>query len=81
MSQANAVIERFVATGQESCFHDRHINPQIYAGLNVGKPAPPRPRKPDSLTVAITSSWVMPATPVSALGADPSRPKILRKAA
>ena len=34
MSQANAVIERFVATGQESCFHDRHINPQIVAGLN-----------------------------------------------
>ena len=24
----------FQATGQETCFHDRHINPQIYAGLN-----------------------------------------------
>ncbi len=33
-TQATAVIERFVATGQETCFHDRHINPQIYAGLN-----------------------------------------------
>jgi NADH-quinone oxidoreductase subunit F len=32
--QATALIERFVATGQETCFHDRHINPQIYAGLN-----------------------------------------------
>ncbi len=33
-TQAQALIERFAATGQETCFHDRHINPQIYAGLN-----------------------------------------------
>ena len=25
---------QFQATGVETCFHDRHINPQIYAGLN-----------------------------------------------
>ncbi len=28
------VLAQFQATGQQSCFHDRHINPQIYAGLN-----------------------------------------------
>jgi len=28
------VLAPFQATGQESCFHDRHINPQIYADLN-----------------------------------------------
>jgi len=27
-------LSRFQATGQETCFHDRHINPQIYAGLD-----------------------------------------------
>jgi len=27
-------LSRFQATGTETCFHDRHINPQIYAGLN-----------------------------------------------
>jgi NADH-quinone oxidoreductase subunit F len=27
-------LSRFQATGAETCFHDRHINPQIYAGLN-----------------------------------------------
>jgi NADH-quinone oxidoreductase subunit F len=25
---------RFQATGQETCFHGRHIEPQIYAGLD-----------------------------------------------
>ncbi len=39
----------------------------------VGKPAPPRPRRPDSFTVAITWSWVMPS--------PPSAPRILRSAA
>ena len=27
-------LSRFQATGRETCFHDRHINPQIYAGLD-----------------------------------------------
>ena len=27
-------LSQFQATGKETCFHDRHINPQIYAGLN-----------------------------------------------
>ena len=29
-------LSKFQATGRETCFHDRHINPQIYAGLNGG---------------------------------------------
>lgn len=28
------VLQKYQAQGTESCFHDRHINPQIYAGLN-----------------------------------------------
>jgi NADH-quinone oxidoreductase subunit F len=28
------LLKSFQATGVETCFHDRHINPQIYAGLN-----------------------------------------------
>jgi NADH-quinone oxidoreductase subunit F len=28
------ILRQFQANGVESCFHDRHINPQIYAGLN-----------------------------------------------
>ena len=31
---ANQVLQQFQAAGVETCFHDRHINPQIYAGLN-----------------------------------------------
>lgn len=31
---ANAVLSKFASSGSETCFHDRHINPQIYAGLN-----------------------------------------------
>ncbi|MBL8333924.1 MAG: NADH-quinone oxidoreductase subunit F, partial [Rubrivivax sp.] len=27
-------LSKFQATGAETCFHGRHINPQIYAGLN-----------------------------------------------
>jgi len=34
--KAQQVIEQFRATGVQTCFHDRHINPQIYAGLNGG---------------------------------------------
>jgi len=28
------ILTQFQATGVETCFHGRHINPQIYAGLN-----------------------------------------------
>ncbi|MEY5098382.1 MAG: NADH-quinone oxidoreductase subunit [Pseudomonadota bacterium] len=31
---ANDILNKFQASGTETCFHDRHINPQIYAGLN-----------------------------------------------
>ena len=31
---ANQVLNQFLATGVQTCFHDRHISPQIYAGLN-----------------------------------------------
>jgi NADH-quinone oxidoreductase subunit F len=31
---ADQVLAQFRATGVETCFHDRHINPQIYAGLD-----------------------------------------------
>ncbi len=34
--KAQQVIQQFRATGVQTCFHDRHINPQIYAGLNGG---------------------------------------------
>jgi len=32
--QAQLDLSRFQATGNETCFHGRHINPQIYAGLD-----------------------------------------------
>lgn len=31
---AQAVLAKFAATGKETCFHGRHINPQIYADLD-----------------------------------------------
>lgn len=31
---AQDVLARFASTGNETCFHDRHIEPQIYAGLD-----------------------------------------------
>jgi NADH-quinone oxidoreductase subunit F len=31
---ASQVIQQFSATGVQTCFHGRHIEPQIYAGLN-----------------------------------------------
>ncbi|HAJ13272.1 MAG TPA: NADH-quinone oxidoreductase subunit F, partial [Comamonadaceae bacterium] len=31
---AQQVIQQFRATGVQTCFHGRHINPQIYAGLD-----------------------------------------------
>ena len=33
-SQAERILAQFQATGVETCFHNRHINPQIYADLN-----------------------------------------------
>ena len=33
-SQAERILAQFQATGVETCFHDRHIHPQIYADLN-----------------------------------------------
>ena len=31
---AQSVLSQFAATGVQSCFHGRHINPQILADLN-----------------------------------------------
>ena len=31
---AQQVLSQFQATGVQTCFHGRHINPQIYADLN-----------------------------------------------
>lgn len=31
---AQAVLAKFAASGKETCFHGRHIEPQIYADLN-----------------------------------------------
>ncbi len=32
--QAEKLLAQFQSTGVQTCFHDRHINPQIYADLN-----------------------------------------------
>jgi NADH-quinone oxidoreductase subunit F len=34
MMNADQILSQFQANGVQTCFHDRHINPQIYAGLN-----------------------------------------------
>ena len=34
MMTAQNILSQFRATGVQTCFHDRHINPQIVAGLN-----------------------------------------------
>ena len=31
---ANDVLAKFAASGSETCFHGRHIEPQIYKDLN-----------------------------------------------
>ena len=31
---AEKLLAQFQSTGVQTCFHDRHINPQIYADLN-----------------------------------------------
>ena len=33
-TKAQSVLSQFAATGAQSCFHGRHISPQILAGLN-----------------------------------------------
>jgi len=34
VTTAAQILSQFQATGVETCFHDRHIEPQIYAGLD-----------------------------------------------
>lgn len=34
MTTAAQILQQFQATGVQTCFHDRHIQPHIYAGLN-----------------------------------------------
>ncbi len=34
MMTADQILAQFAATGVQTCFHDRHISPQIYAGLD-----------------------------------------------
>ena len=34
MSAAEKILAQFQATGVQTCFHNRHIEPQIYAGLD-----------------------------------------------
>ena len=34
MNAAASRLSQFQATGVQTCFHDRHIDPQIYAGLD-----------------------------------------------
>ena len=34
MMSAEKMLSQFQANGVETCFHGRHINPQIYAELN-----------------------------------------------
>ena len=34
MTTSAQILNQFQSTGVETCFHDRHINPQIYADLN-----------------------------------------------
>ena len=34
MTNADQILSQVQADGVQTCFHDRHINPQIYAGLN-----------------------------------------------
>ena len=34
MMLADQFLSRFQSSGEQTCFHGRHINPQIYAGLD-----------------------------------------------
>ena len=51
-SDSSALTTRYLGLGL-SCGMKPHFMP-------VGKPAPPRPRRPESLTAVITSSGAMP---------------------
>ena len=34
MNDLSSVLAGFQSTGNQTCFHNRHISPQIYAGLD-----------------------------------------------
>ena len=34
MTTAAGILSQFRPRAYQTCFHDRHISPQIYAGLN-----------------------------------------------
>ncbi len=51
-SDSSALTTRYLGLGL-SCGMNDHFMP-------VGKPAPPRPRRPESLTAVMTSSGLMP---------------------
>ena len=34
MKDVAQFLSQFQSSGEKTCFHGRHINPQIYAGLN-----------------------------------------------
>ena len=36
MMTPDNILAQFQATGAQTCFHDRHLSPQIYAGLTGG---------------------------------------------
>ena len=57
-SDSSALTTRYFGFGL-SCGMKPHFMP-------VGKPAPPRPRRPESFTAVMTSSWVMPSAFFSA---------------
>ncbi len=56
MTTAAQVLSQFQATGVQTCFHDRHINPQIYAGLN-GSNWSSRITRPGEATRPWASCW------------------------
>lgn len=53
---ANDVLAKFAASGNETCFHGRHIEPQIYKDLN-GKNWTSKITKPVVATRPCVRSW------------------------